>query len=119
MLVVLNLLLLFDWDQTLSVCNGIYMPVDSDLDKDTEEALAKKVIYRRRCYIITNNGWGDIKKTKYLQSDAFFLKMLHTIDPWMKEDNIIYGRVEGGKVRKFKDNAGLMKHYKTLKKRRL
>ena len=137
-------IILFDWDQTLSVCNGIFMPVDSDSDKDTEESLAKRLFteedvarycagtserfdaLRRmftvlrsngvKCYIITNNGWGIIKKTKYLHSNTFFLKMLQTIDPWMKEDEIIYGRVEG-KVKKFKDNAGLMKHYRTLKKR--
>jgi len=137
--------ILFDWDQTLSVCNGIYMPVESNLDKDTEEALAKRLFTEEevarycagtserfdalkqmftalrtngvKCYIITNNGWGDIKKTKYLQSNMFFLKLLQIVDPWMKEEDIIYGRVEGGKVRKFKDNAGLMKHYRTLKKR--
>ena len=136
--------ILFDWDKTLSVCDGIYMPVDSDSSKDTEDVLKRKLFTEEEvarycagtterfdalkrmfntlrannvnCRIITNNGWGNIGKTKYLQSDVFFLKMLQTIDPWMKHTEIIYGRVDG-KVKKFKDDAGLMKHYKTLKKR--
>jgi hypothetical protein len=137
-------IILFDWDQTLSVCGGIHMPVDTNLDKDTEDVLKQKLFTEEEvsrycagtterfeslkqmfsvirtnnvsCRILTNNGWGNNVKTKYLQSNVFFLKMLQTIDPWMKDTEIIYGRVDG-KVKKFKDDAFLMKHYKTLKKR--
>jgi len=137
--------ILFDWDNTISVCNGIYIPTQTSHDwynntdrilqqhKIAEEDVAKycagtlerfqalvKMFHAVRqnkihCHILTNNGWGNMTKTKYPLIDLFFLKVVQAIDPWMSEADIIYGRTKG-KVQTFKETKFLMTRYKALSK---
>lgn len=143
---VMEKTVLFDWDNTISVCNGIFMPLESDKDwsKSTEELLKRNLfneeevaqycagtlerfhalkkmfrILRQNevhCHILTNNGWGNTTKTNYPLVNVFFLKVIQVLDPWMKITDIIYGR-DVGKVQKFKETDFLIKRYNSLKKR--
>jgi len=143
---VMDKTVLFDWDNTISVCNGIFMPLEShkEWSKNTEELLkqnlfneeevaqycagtlerfrALKKMFRIlrqnevHCHILTNNGWGKLSKTNYPLVDVFFLKVVQVLDPWMRATDIICGR-DVGKVQKFKETDFLIKRYNSLRRR--
>lgn len=125
----------FDWDKTISVCNGIFLPENvknqqyklngnySSIDiaqyltgtKERFNALQLMFFYLRRngvnCKIFTNNGWGN--KVKGKERDFyFFLNIVRILDPQMTEYDIIYGN--RNKEKTFKENADLMKLYKSI-----
>jgi hypothetical protein len=117
----------FDWDKTISVCNGIFLPENtnesSSIDiaqylagtKERFDALQFMFFHLRKnsvdCKIFTNNGWGNLVKGRE-QDFHFFLNIARVFDPQMKEDDIIYGN--RNKEKTFKENAGLMKLYKSI-----
>jgi hypothetical protein len=131
--------LLFDWDKTISVCNGIFIPNnlsrvydmknhDDKLFNHTEmaqyfsglierfHALQLMFFHIRKnninCHIFTNNGWGKCEKNdtpSRKNNFEFFLKIVQVLDPQMKASDIIYGN--GDKVETFKKNNYLMGLY--------
>lgn len=97
---------LFDWDLTLSVCNGLYVPgtdnfvfpkkMDYTLDEmahfyagTLQRFEAIKSMFKTlrdngtKIFILTNNGWGT--------SPVEFVKLLNVYDPALVPDEIIYG----------------------------
>jgi hypothetical protein len=124
----------FDWDKTISVCNGIFLPENtnkpynfindfSPLDiaqylagtKERFDSLQFMFFHLRKnevdCKIFTNNGWGNLVKGRE-QDFQFFLNIARVFDPRMKENDIIYGN--RNKEKTFKENADLMKLYKSI-----
>ena len=125
----------FDWDKTISVCNGIFLPENvknqqyklngnySSIDiaqylSGTIErfnALQLMFFHLRRngvdCKIFTNNGWGN--KVKGKERDFyFFLNIVRILDPQMTEYDIIYGN--RNKEHTFKESESLMELYKSI-----
>jgi hypothetical protein len=109
--------ILFDLDNTLTVCNLILSPdVVAKTEKDicsVEEiaqyisgtmerydALLLMFFHLRKngvaCKVLTNNGWAD----KEYSGFPFFLKIMQVFDPKMTTDDVIYG--QNDKVRVFK-----------------
>ena len=100
---------IFDWDLTLSVCNGVYVKVtnksnkfvfpkklDYTLDEmahfyagTLERFEALKNMFKTlrgkgtKIFILTNNGWGS--------SPVEFVKLLNIYDPELVPEEIIYG----------------------------
>ena len=102
---------IFDWDLTLSVCNGVYTPGLSfandiifpnpkKMDYTFEEMAhfyagtlerldAIKTMFKTlrdkgtKIFILTNNGWGSKPND--------FIKFLNMYDPLLVPDEIIYG----------------------------
>ena len=102
---------IFDWDLTLSVCNGIYTPglsfandnIFPDITKmnytfeemahfyagSLERLDAIKKMFKTlrdkgtKIFILTNNGWGNKPND--------FIKFLNIYDPLLVSDEIIYG----------------------------
>ena len=127
---------LFDWDKTISVCNGIFLPENvknsqykltgnfSPIDiaqyfagtKQRFDALQIMFFHLRKnsidCKIFTNNGWGQLVKGRE-HDFQFFLNIVRILDPQMKEGDIIYGN--GDKENTFKINDSLMNLYKSIK----
>ena len=126
--------ILFDWDKTISVCGGIFLPENTNKQykltgnysfieiaqylagtKERYDALQFMFFYLRKngvdCKIFTNNGWGYIDK-KTEKNFQFFLNIIHIFDPQMKKEDIIYGN--GNKEKTFKESASLMKLYKSI-----
>ena len=127
---------LFDWDKTISVCNGIFLPENvknfqykltgnfSPIDiaqyfagtKQRFDALQIMFFHLRKnsidCKIFTNNGWGNLVKGRE-QDFHFFLNIVRVLDPQMKETDIIYGNRD--KEKTFKITESLMKLYKSIK----
>ena len=117
----------FDWDKTISVCNGIFLPENTNDFSTTDiaqylagtkerfDALQFMFFHLRKngvdCKIFTNNGWGNLVKGRE-QDFQFFLNIARVFDPQMKEDDIIYGN--RNKEKTFKENVGLMKLYKSI-----
>jgi hypothetical protein len=124
----------FDWDKTISVCNGIFLPENTNKQynftndfspvdiaqylagtKERFDALQFMFFHLRKngvdCKIFTNNGWGNLVKGRE-QDFQFFLNIARVFDPQMKDDDIIYGN--RNKEKTFKENAGLMKLYKSI-----
>lgn len=96
---------IFDWDLTLSIFNGTYVPHLFNFPKDIPlydiaqfyagsskrfEAIQKMFSVlrerRTRVYILTNNGWG--------QHPTEFIKLLRIYDPKMKTKEILYGNLD-------------------------
>jgi len=132
--------LLFDWDKTISVCNGIFIPNnfsgfadtrthDDNIFNHTEMAQYFSGLIERfhalqfmffhirknniNCHIFTNNGWGSCEKNatpSRKNNFEFFLKIVQVLDPQMKASDIIYGN--GDKVDTFKKNNYLMGLYR-------
>jgi hypothetical protein len=100
---------IFDWDLTLSVCNGIYVPSVNYLHNNvfpkrlnfTFEEMAQfyagtlerfealKNMFKKlrenntKIFILTDNGWGS--------SPVELVKLLNVYDPDLVSDEIIYG----------------------------
>ena len=133
-----NRSVLFDWDKTISVCNGIFLPENTnkwiknidkfdDIYSTTEiaqylsgtierfNALQLMFFHLRKngvdCKIFTNNGWGFLVKGRE-KNFHFFLNIVRSLDPQMKEEDIIYGH--SNKEKTFKESESLMKLYKSI-----
>jgi hypothetical protein len=91
---------LFDWDLTLSMFNGIYTTGDFNQFKFTEDVArfyagsaerfnALKTMFKKlrdkgtKIYILTNNGWA-----KY---PAHFVTLFQHYDPQMTQHEILFG----------------------------
>ena len=91
---------LFDWDQTLSIFNGIYTPGDFSKFEFTEDVArfyagsterfnALKTMFKKlrdkgtKIYILTNNGWA--------KHPAHFVTLFQHYDPQMKQHEILFG----------------------------
>lgn len=119
---------LFDLDNTLSVCNLIMRHnYIEKREQNTElfeeiaqyisgtieryDALLLMFFYLRKngvaCKIFTNNGWANKENDKNFQ---IFLKLMQAFDPKMKEDDIIFGKRD--KSQTFKENKDMMNMYK-------
>ena len=118
----------FDWDKTISICNGIFLPKSTNKNfsvievaqylsgiKKRFDALQLMFFYLRKnnidCKIFTNNGWGNLVKGSE-QNFHYFLDIVRVLDPQMKENDIIYGK--RNKEKTFKENNELMKLYKSI-----
>ena len=119
--------ILFDWDKTISIVGGIWLP---DKNKNNYSvidaahyfsgtyerfyALQKMFLELHKhnitCYIFTNNPYGS----KLINSENFyyFLKIVQVLAPNLTENNIIFGN--GNKVKTFKENKVLMDLYRSI-----
>jgi len=118
---------LFDLDNTLSICPLIMIPryttqcqegkfiveeIAQYISGTAEryDALLLMFFHLRKngvaCKIFTNNSWADkMNKTGF----EFLLKIMQAFDPRMKEEDIIYGHYD--KVATFKNSKEFMRMY--------
>ena len=115
--------ILFDWDKTISVLGGIFLPNINKNASDaakffsgtTERFLAlQKMFFQLHknnitCYIFTNNQFGNSIKGNEIRFN-YFLQMVQVLDPHINKSNIIYGNAN--KVKTFKENKELMNLYR-------
>ena len=113
----------FDWDRTLSVCDGFY-----SIEKYTKKELEEYIMFlfggpkrfeeiqklfeflhkhHVKIYILTNNNAASIKNKK---RRIFFLKIISFLDPLFYDKNLLYG---------LKYNDIFDKNYKLLKSNKI
>ena len=119
--------ILFDWDKTLSVMNGLNLAALSGGSgavtyaeaahyytglRSRFDALQSMFALLKRqnigCFIFTNNPYGHDTKSNH-ERFLTFLKMVQVLCPTIVADDIIYGHQD--KVKTFKRNKRLMEIY--------
>ena len=137
---------LFDWDKTLSVCNGIFIP-EMDMNHVLKYQLTMPFTFtdmaqyfagtieryhalrqmfaelRRnqvRCIIFTNNGWAAIDSPstnrRRFERINFFCQIVQALDPLMTVTDIIYGNLD--KETEFGKNKVLKQIYSEIQPKR-
>lgn len=122
-----NSTILFDWDKTLSVMNGLNLAALSGGSgaatpleaahyytglRSRFDALQSMFALLKRqnitCFIFTNNPYGHDTKSNH-ERFLTFLKMVQVLCPTIVADDIFYGHQD--KVKTFKRNKRLMEIY--------